>query len=413
MRVVPLRSEPISSTAQFIVGLVLGFSLRLFSRFFFVAPSLSGDVRRGNRRVPIRNKAYASFSTLPWDIKVRVASFCSYSTVVSLEECSWAFRGLLHELSLVRHIANSVFLGCRFSNSGLWSANRLNIQHARSVCIATEMTIDSAGKSEIPITQFMAPRVVLAAHSHPLTLVMDLDTLQDCLRVAQFYNLAELIPDIAFVLVAAMLEQGAPGYRFQELKTVISNQSDGLPIIASFVATFSVDFANNPEELNSLPKPRLSLIPFDTLLGDFPSLLNGRQSIKCFAKYLNSSLSPSFLNCEWVSAYYREENDRFYFPDSVQSITIKTTNGSSLLNVSMFLNQQPLEFGSQNYVMTPFGLIVFWQGVVWLWKKEWCSDKFSQGPTPRGENEPKLIVRTPSPSAAARRTNQYRHALPV
>lgn len=402
MRVVPLTNDLSSSTAQFTAGLILGLSLRLISKLVFAAPSPSGDIQIGNRHVPLRNKADRSFNTalmglatLPWEIKLRVASFCPYSTVVSLERCSAAFRGLLHELSLVRNIADSAFLNCRFGISGLWSANHLDIQHAKSICIATEMMVASAGKSEVPFTQFMAPRVVLAAHSHPLTRVMDLDTLQDCLRVAQFYKLAEFIPDIAFVLVAAMLEQRAPGYRFQDLKTAISNKTEGLSIIASFVATFSLDLANYPEDLKSLPKPRLSLIPFDTLLGDFPSLLTGRHSTKYFTKYLNSLLSPSFLNCQWVSAYYREEHGTFYFSDSVQSITIKATNGPSLLNVSMLLNQQPLEFESKNYLMTPFGLIVFWEGVVWLWKKEWCSDNFSQEPLPGGENELRLIVRIP------------------
>lgn len=61
------------------------------------------------------------------------------------------------------------------------------------------------------------------------------------------------------------------------------------------------DFLGEIREV--LPRPRLSLILFKDLLGETLSLLNGRDSMKYFNRHLQSSISPSFLEGQWVGIY--------------------------------------------------------------------------------------------------------------
>lgn len=213
---------------------------------------------------------------IPWEIKVKIASFCSYSAVLSLGRSSLAFHNLLHEPTLIREIAETVYYSRQFNNTGLWSSTHLDIQHAKSICIAVEMTTSSAKKS-ISLAEFIAPKIILASYSHPLTCVFDLKTLQQCLCIAEYYKLANSIPDIAFCLVATTLEQGKLEQDFYMLRSItrsaISN-SEGLPIIIFLAINLSRE-----DFLVNLPRPRLSLIPFGILLGEFLSLLTGRYSI--------------------------------------------------------------------------------------------------------------------------------------
>lgn len=192
-----------------------------------------------------------------------------------------------------------------------------------------------------------------------------------------------MIPDIAFCLAAATLERGVPENHFSKLKSVAPNQSGSMVVIAFLVVNLHREYLKDIQEV----LPRLSLIPFEALLGEMPSLLT---SMKHFNGHLQSLVSPSFLDCQWVGVYLRDW-DTIYDFSSVQSITHRDRN---CLKVSATINQKPLDIESKNFVMTPFGLVVFWEGASWLWKKEWCDDKFSTvTPLHNGEHKLDLIVR--------------------
>lgn len=172
---------------------------------------------------------------LPWEIQVNIASFCSYSTVLSLAKSCSTFRSLLQDLTLIRNMSQNIYHDCHFNNAGTWSATHLDLHHAKSVSIAMEMTIQSAGKSAVPVSQFLTPGIILAVHSHPLIRLLDVNTLQICLCVAQYYKMVDLIPDIAFCLMAATLEQEKPGNHYRKLRSAALNQSEGLYMIAFLV----------------------------------------------------------------------------------------------------------------------------------------------------------------------------------
>jgi Fungal protein kinase len=331
-----------------------------------------GEQRKSNKAERSSNPPPASLATLPLDVKLIIASLCPYSTVISLEKSCRAFRGLLHHLPLVRDIAETVYHNSRFNNAGTWSAIHLDLQHAKSICAAVEMTIKSAEKSVAPLTDFLRSGIVLAVHSHPLTGVMDLNALQFCLPVARYYKLDDAIPDIAFCLVAAILERGVLlENHFSTLKSVVPQRSESLIVIAFLVMHIHSESLKDIQEV--LPRPRLSLIPFEALLGETPSLLSGRDSMKHFDGHLQSLVTSTFLDCQWVGVYLRNW-DILYVFNSVQSIT---RNDRNCLNVSAAINQQALDIESKDFVMTPFGLVVFWEGVSWFWKMEWCDDNFS------------------------------------
>jgi hypothetical protein len=235
-----------------------------------------------------------------------------------------------------------------------------------------EMALRSEGKSAVAIETFLRPRVILAIHSHPLTGAVDINALQFCLHVARYYKVDDVIPDIAFCLIAATLERGVSENHFWELKDVTPSETDSMVVIAFLVVNLHRDSLKEVKE--TLPRPRLSLIPFEALLGELPSFLMGLDGTKSFAWRLQSSISPSFLNCEWVGVYLRDWDTLYEF-SSVQSVK---RSGETHLQVCATINQQPWEIESENYVMTPFGIVVFWQGgASWLWKKEWCDDNFA------------------------------------
>jgi hypothetical protein len=108
----------------------------------------------------------------------------------------------------------------------------------------------------------------------------------------------------------------------------------------------------------------------------------------------HSSISPSFLDCEWIGVYLRDWDILYEF-SSVQSVK---KSGETPLQVCATLNRQPFEIESEDFVMTPFGLVVFWQGgALWLWKKEWCDDNFALArPLPNQGHELDFIVRLPT-----------------
>ncbi|KIW36060.1 uncharacterized protein PV06_11640 [Exophiala oligosperma] len=117
--------------------------------------------------------------------------------------------------------------------------------------------------------------------------------------------------------------------------------------------------------------PALSRIPFTTLLGELPSLMTGHDTLKHFEPHLQSILVDDFLDCEWVGLYHRNWDSLYRF-DSVQSI-VKVDNNRLKVSAAII---EPLNIVSNDFAMTPFGLVVFSEGVTWLWKKDWCNDRF-------------------------------------
>jgi hypothetical protein len=100
-------------------------------------------------------------------------------------------------------------------------------------------------------------------------------------------------------------------------------------------------------------------------------------------------VSSSLLHGEWAGVYLQEWNTVYKY-DAVQSVTKSGTNS---LKVSATINHEPLDIKSENFVMTPFGLVVFWEGASWLWKKEWCDGTFSLAePLPNIGHELDIIV---------------------
>lgn len=314
------------------------------------------------------------------------------SASVSLERTCRAFQGLVNDLSLLRQIVETVYHSCRFSNAGIWSSVHLDLRHAKSVCIALEMALRSEGKSAVAIETFLRSRVILAIHSHPLTGAVDLNALQFCLHVARYYKVDDVIPDIAFCLIAATLERGISENHFCELKGVTPSETDSMVVIAFLVVSLHRDSLKEIKE--TLLRPRLSLIPFEGLLGELPSFLMGLDGTKSFTWRLQSSITPSFLDCEWVGVYLRDW-DTLY---ELNSVRLVKRSGDTPLQVCATINQQPWEIESENYVMTPFGIVVFWQmGASWLWKKEWCDGNFAFARRlPNHEHEPDFIVRLPT-----------------
>lgn len=325
----------------------------------------------GDKIERLSNQAPARIVSLPREILLNIASFCTYTTILSLGSSCQAFRNLPHDLILVRDIAEIVYRDSRFNKADTWSAGHLELQDAKCISIAVEMTIRSARKSELPLVDFLRSRIVLAINSHPLTGVMDLNALQSCLHVARYYKLDYVIPDIAFCLVAATLERGVLENHFSTLMTTIPGPSESLVVIAFLTINLQQESLGDIREI--LPRPRLSLIPFKDLLGETPSLLSGRDSMKHFTRHLQSLMSPSFFEGQWCGVHLRNW-DRLYAFDLVQSIT---RNDRNRLKISTMLTQQHLDIESEDFVMTPFGLVVFWEGASWLWKKEWCNDNFS------------------------------------
>lgn len=104
-------------------------------------------------------------------------------------------------------------------------------------------------------------------------------------------------------------------------------------------------------------------------------------------QHLASLLSSGFLNGQWIGVYYREESNRLYVFDSVESIAM---SGLNCLNISVSINREPLEIKSDKFQITPFGLVVFWEGASWLWKEKWCGDSYSSH---NGGHASDLIVR--------------------
>ncbi len=287
----------------------------------------------------------------------------------------------------MRDIAEIVYRDSRFNKAGTWSAGHLELQDAKCISIAVEMTIKSAQISELPLVDFLRSRIVLAINSHPLTGVLDQNALQSCLHVARHYRLDDVVPDIAFCLIAATLERGVLENHFSNLKTTIPRPSESLVVIAFLIINLQREYLDEIREF--LPRPRLSLIPFKDLLGETPSLLSGRNSMKHFSRHLQSLISTSFLGGQWYGVYLRDW-DRLYAFDSVRSIT---SNDRNRLKISTMLTQQHLDIESEDFVMTPFGLVVFWEGASWLWKKEWCNDNFSSVTTSHnGRQKLDLVV---------------------
>jgi hypothetical protein len=136
-----------------------------------------------------------------------------------------------------------------------------------------ETALKSEGKSAVAIKTFPKSRIILAIHSHPLAGAVDLNTMQFCLHVARYYKLDDVIPDIAFCLIAAILERGVSENHFSELKGVTPSGIDSLVVIAFLVVNLHRDSLKDVKE--TLPRPRLSLTPLEALLGELPSLLKG------------------------------------------------------------------------------------------------------------------------------------------
>lgn len=78
-------------------------------------------------------------------------------------------------------------------------------------------------------------------------------------------------------------------------------------IATTSIKVYKQRIYNQPDFLGKIrevrPRPRLSLILFKDLLGETPSLLNGRDSMKHFNRHLQSSIPPSFLEGQWVGVY--------------------------------------------------------------------------------------------------------------
>lgn len=272
----------------------------------------------------------------------------------------------------------------------MWSSVHLDLRQARSVCVAVEMALKSGGECTEDIRTFLKSRIVLAVHSHPLAGAVDLSILQFCLHVARHYKLDDVIPDIAFSLIAATLERGVSENHFCELKGITFSRMDSLVVIAFLIVNLHRDSLKDIRE--ALPRPQLSLIPFEALLGAFPSFQTGKQRAQYFPWRLQPSVSPSIFDCEWVGVYLRNWDTLYPF-NSVQSVT-KT--GEDSLKASVTINEEPLDIESESFVMTPFGLVVFWRGVSWFWKKEWCNGNFSLSKPFSQEHELDFIVSLPS-----------------
>ena len=114
--------------------------------------------------------------------------------------------------------------------------------------------------------------------------------------------------------------------------------------------------------------------------------LNGTMS---FTWRLQSSILPSLLDSQWAGVYLRNW-DTLYGLSSVQSVE---RIGETTLQVCATINEQLWEIQSENYMMTPFGIVVFWQeGASWLWKREWCDNTTFARPSLNPGHELDFIV---------------------
>ena len=118
------------------------------------------------------------------------------------------------------------------------------------------------------------------------------------------YRLDDVVPDIAFCLIAATLERGVLENHFSNLKTTIPGPSESLVVIAFLIINLQRESLGEIREF--LARPQLSLIPFKDLLGETPSLLSGRNSMKHFSRHLQSLISTSFLGGQWYGVYLRD-----------------------------------------------------------------------------------------------------------
>ncbi|KAF2181207.1 hypothetical protein K469DRAFT_589660 [Zopfia rhizophila CBS 207.26] len=314
--------------------------------------------------------------TLPDEILHRIASFCPYSTVLTMGRVCRALRWMTHDPSLARIIADTVYQESRFSLPGIWSAQNLDLEQAKSICVAIEMALASADKSEMCLAKLAKWWSLLVIYSHPLVGVMNVKSMQLCLHVARYYGLTDLVSDIAFCLVATALEQDSPDNHIKGLK-VFPDHSEGLVFIANCVIGLQ-----RPQERRVLRHqlPRASCIPFKLLLGEVPRHLTVC-CIKNYDEHLQSLLSPSFLDArDWHGVYFREL-DRYYPLDSINSM-IRDDQGR--LAFSCVNNGVAWVLNSKYFTMTPFGLVVSCgpaePGAIWLWRKEWCC---SEGSTTR------------------------------